>query len=92
VIVVQGLPRTVKQVIVPPIKCQGMKKKLVKVILSNVYWNGKGQWIEPFLGSGVVLFNVRPERALVNDINPHIVRLYQMIYAGNLPPEEVRTY
>lgn len=90
--IIQGLPRTVKQVIVPPIKCQGIKTKLVKFILSNISWNGKGRWIEPFLGSGVVLFNVQPERALLNDINPHIIRLYQMIYDGNLSPEQVRSY
>jgi DNA adenine methylase len=91
-VIIQGLPRTVKQVIVPPIKCQGIKTKLVKFILSNISWNGNGRWIEPFLGSGVVLFNVQPERALVNDINPHIIRLYQMIYDGSLSSEEVRAY
>jgi DNA adenine methylase len=90
--IVQGLPRIVKHVIVPPIKTQGIKTKLVKFILSNISWSGKGRWIEPFLGSGVVLFNVQPERALVNDINPHIIRLYQMIYDGSLSPEEVRLY
>jgi DNA adenine methylase len=91
-VIIQGLPRTVKHVIVPPIKCQGIKTKLVKFILNNISWNGKGRWIEPFLGSGVVLFNVQPERALVNDINPHIIRLYQMIYDGSLSSEEVRVY
>ncbi|MFQ3580405.1 MAG: Dam family site-specific DNA-(adenine-N6)-methyltransferase [Chloracidobacterium sp.] len=90
--IIQGLPRTVKQVIVPPIKCQGIKTKLVKFILSNISWNGKGRWIEPFLGSGAVLFNVQPERALLNDVNPHIIRLYQMIYDGSLSPEQVRLY
>jgi len=88
----QSLPRTVKQVIVPPIKCQGIKTKLVPFILSNICWNGNGRWVEPFLGSGVVLFNLQPERALVADINPHIIRLYQMIYDGSLSSEEVRGY
>jgi len=90
--IIQGLPRNVKHVVVPPIKCQGIKTKLVKFILNNISWNGIGRWIEPFLGSGVVLFNVQPERALVNDINPHIIRLYQMIYDGSLSSEEVRMY
>jgi DNA adenine methylase len=91
-VIIQSLPRATKHVIVPPIKCQGIKTKLVKFILNNISWNGKGRWIEPFLGSGVVLFNVQPERALVNDINPHIIRLYQMIYDGSLSSEEVRVY
>ncbi len=85
----QKLPRMVEKVIVPPIKCQGIKTKLVKSILSTISWNGKGRWIEPFLGSGVVLFNFQPERALINDINPHIINLYKMICEGSLSPEEV---
>lgn len=89
---IQKLPRTVKRVIIPPIKCQGIKTKLVNFILSNISWNGKGRWIEPFLGSGVILFNVQPRRALVNDINPHIIRLYKMIYDGDLSPDHVRSY
>jgi DNA adenine methylase len=86
------LPKNIRKVLIPPTKSQGIKTKLVKFILSNISWSGKGRWIEPFLGSGVVLFNVQPERALVNDINPHIIRLYQMLYDGDLAPEEVRLY
>ncbi|ABY36538.1 MAG TPA: DNA adenine methylase [Chloroflexus aurantiacus] len=88
----RGLPRTVQRVIVPPIKCQGIKTKLTKFILSNISWHGQGRWIEPFLGSGAVLFNVQPDYAIVNDINPHIIRLYQMIYEGKIFPETVRKY
>jgi len=83
------LPKNIHKVVMPPIKLHGAKTRLVKFILSNISWDGKGKWIEPFLGSGVVLFNVQPERALVNDINPHNIRLYQMIYNGDLTPEEV---
>jgi len=86
------LPKNVYRVVMPPIKLHGTKTKLVKFILNNISWDGKGRWIEPFLGSGVVLFNVQPKRALVNDINPYIIRLYQMIYNGDLTSEEVRVY
>lgn len=86
------LPRQVKRVIVPPIKCQGIKTKLVPFILSNVKWDGRGRWIEPFLGSGVVLFNVQPERALVSDSNIHIITLYKRIADGSLTPERVEAY
>ena len=86
------LPKNIQKVVIPPIKSQGIKTKLVRWITSNITWSGKGRWIEPFLGSGVVLFNVQPERALVNDINPHIIKLYQMLYDGDLLPEEVRAY
>ena len=77
---------------IPPIKCQGIKTKLVEFILSNIRWNGQGRWIEPLLGSGVVLFSVQPERALVNDINPHIINLYRQIYAGVITASHVSDY
>ncbi|MBI5301099.1 MAG: Dam family site-specific DNA-(adenine-N6)-methyltransferase [Chloroflexi bacterium] len=87
------LPRTdVKFVTVPPIKCQGIKTKLVPFILSNLRWDGRGRWVEPFLGSGVVLFNVQPECALVNDSNPHIINLYQRIFKDALTAEMVQTH
>ena len=76
----------------PPIKCQGIKTKLVPFILRNVRWNGQGRWIEPFLGSGVVLFNVQPERALASDTNVHIITLYQQIAGGSLTPRMVESF
>lgn len=64
---------------VPPIKCQGIKTKLVPMILRNIERSPEGLWIEPFLGSGVVALNVTPKRALLADSNPHIIRFYQAI-------------
>ncbi len=85
----EPLPRTVNHLLVPPIKCQGIKTKLVPFILENIRWDGRGRWIEPFLGSGVVLLNVQPPRALINDSNPHIITLYKRIYSGDLTPQMV---
>lgn len=86
------LPRFIGKVLVPPVKCQGIKTKLVPFILSSISWQGKGRWIEPFLGSGVVVFNVQPERAFLCDTNPHIIRLYKQIQAGKLTPETVTAF
>lgn len=83
------LPREIPHIIVPPIKCQGIKTKLVPFIAANICWDGCGRWIEPFLGSGVVAFNVQPERALLNDSNPHIITLYQQIHQGKITPRRV---
>ena len=66
------LPKHIDRVVVPPIKCQGIKTKLVDFIASTIKWNGNGRWIEPFVGSGVVLFNIQPEKALASDTNKHI--------------------
>lgn len=83
-------PLIVEKVVVPPIKCQGIKTKLVPFILSNILWNGKGRWIEPFLGSGVVLFNARPDRAIALDKNPHIIKFYKDIQEGKITGEAVK--
>lgn len=77
---------------IPPIKCQGIKTKLTGFILENVQWSGEGKWIEPFLGSGVVLFSAQPKRAIACDINPHIIAFYQKISDGSLTPGLVREH
>lgn len=65
--------------LVPPIKCQGIKTKLVHWIRAIVPSESHGYWIEPFMGSGVVAFNIRPRKALLADSNPHLVAFYQAI-------------
>lgn len=76
-----SLPLQLQRVGVPPIKCQGIKTKLVPFILSQIQWcdNGTATWVEPFLGSGAIVFNLRPQRALLADSNHHIIRFYQAI-------------
>ncbi|MBW4691452.1 MAG: Dam family site-specific DNA-(adenine-N6)-methyltransferase [Lyngbya sp. HA4199-MV5] len=71
---------------VPPIKCQGIKTKLAPFILSQIQWAEKdrSQWIEPFLGSGVVVFNLAPKRALLTDTNQHIIAFYRSIQDGRI--------
>lgn len=86
------LPRVSAKPIIPPLKCQGIKTKLVNFILSNIQWDGQGRWVEPFLGSGVVLFSVQPDRAVVNDLNPHIINLYRKIYEGHITASMVVDY
>jgi len=70
---------TYRRTIIPPIKCQGIKTKLVPWIRSIAPDFVTGRWIEPFMGSGVVALNIQPDRALLADSNPHIIRFYQAI-------------
>ena len=86
------LPRAVDGTYVPPIKCQGIKTKLVPFILRSIHWSGRGRWVEPFLGSGVVLFNVSPPRAYAADTNPHIIRFYRDVASGVVTPRLVREH
>jgi DNA adenine methylase len=77
---------------VPPIKCQGIKTKLVPFIKNSIEWDAKGTWIEPFTGSGVVGFNLAPKYALFSDTNPHLIRFYQDIKDGIITSGIVKSY
>lgn len=77
-------PKNIHKVDVPPIKCQGIKTKLIPFIAQNIFWEGKGVWIEPFLGSGVVAFNLKPENALLCDTNQHIIKFYQSLQNNSI--------
>lgn len=79
------------RIIVPPLKSQGIKTKLVPWIQALVP-EVKGRWIEPFLGTGVVAFNSGCKRALLSDANPHIITFYQQIQQGSISPGRVRAY
>ncbi|WP_207691649.1 DNA adenine methylase [Desulfonema limicola] len=46
--------------------------------------NFSGKWIEPFMGSGVVAYNVKPERAILCDSNPHLIAFYNSIKNGKI--------
>jgi DNA adenine methylase len=77
---------------VPPIKSQGIKTKLVPWIQSIVPEDFNGTWIEPFMGTGAVAFNVAPRRAVLCDTNPHLVNFYVSIASGEVTPEIVKEY
>lgn len=78
--------------LVPPLKCQGIKTKLVSSIKQIADSRQYARWIEPFCGSCVVALNVQPKVALLADTNIHIIRLYQEIQRGEITPAEVRSF
>ena len=79
------------RLIVPPIKSQGIKTKLVPWI-KELIPQTEGRWIEPFLGTGVVAFNSGFDKALLCDTNPHIIDFYESIRTGTVSPLLVRAY
>jgi DNA adenine methylase len=79
------------KIITPPIKSQGIKTKLVPWI-KTILPASRGRWIEPFLGTGVVAFNMGYKGALLNDSNPHIIELYRDIQSGLITPQNTRDY
>lgn len=80
------------RVFVPPIKIQGIKTKLIPLIKQSVAMESDSVWVEPFMGSGVVGFNIEPHRAIFADTNPHIIEFYNQIKAEAITPYSVREY
>jgi len=78
--------------LVPPLKCQGIKTKLVGEIHALARTPGFHRWVEPFCGSCVVAFNIQPKKALLSDSNIHIIRLYQEIQSGNLTAAAAKSF
>lgn len=85
------MKETSRKVIVPPIKSQGIKTKLVPWIM-DLAPKTNGRWIEPFLGTGVVAFNSRYKKAILNDSNPHIINFYRQIQSGELTAAKMKHY
>ncbi len=67
------------KVFIPPIKIQGIKTKLIPIIADNIAIDENTLWIEPFMGSGVVGFNLAPKNAIFADLNPYIIQFYKAI-------------
>lgn len=80
------------KILVPPIKCQGIKTKLIPFILKNVNRDSKGIWIEPFVGTGVVALNIAPSKAILTDKNRYIIKLYQGIQNKSITSQSVRCF
>jgi len=77
---------------VPPLKIQGIKTKAIPFIWDSIKWNISGRWIEPFVGSAVVPLNFMPERALLADANPHLIRFYHAVQQKSLTGNTVRIF
>ena len=81
-----------EHVYVPPIKIQGIKTKLVPLIRECVCLEPGAVWREPFMGSGVVGFNIEPHLAVFSVINPHIINFYNYIKEGRITHCLVRDF
>lgn len=78
--------------LVPPIKCQGIKTKLVSDIQDLAMNREFVRWVEPFCGSCVVALNLQPAKALLCDSNLHIVNFYRGIQQRKITPAIVRGF
>lgn len=62
----------------PLLKWAGGKTQLLVEIHAR-FPKSFNAYIEPFFGGGAVFFSLRPERAVIADINPELVNLYRSV-------------
>jgi site-specific DNA-adenine methylase len=66
----------------PPLKWAGGKRWLVPHI--EPFWreHEKRRYVEPFCGGLAVALGLKPERAVLNDLNPHLINFYEQLRRG----------
>jgi DNA adenine methylase len=66
----------------PPLKWAGGKRWQVQHVLP--YWQAAGnrRLVEPFAGGLAVTLGLMPKRALLNDVNPHLINFYKHLKQG----------
>lgn len=78
--------------LVTPIKIQGKKTKLIDTIRNEVGDVSNKIWVEPFLGSAEVLFNINPKYAYVSDNNEYIISFFNAIKNGTIDENVARRF
>ncbi|MGH2390857.1 MAG: DNA adenine methylase [Chloroflexota bacterium] len=66
----------------PPLKWAGGKRWLVPHLLPIWERHRHRRLIEPFCGGLAVTLGLLPRRALLNDVNPHVINFYRQLRAG----------
>ncbi len=64
--------------IAPFVKWAGGKRQLLDKISERMP-NSYNNYFEPFIGGGAVLFELRPQKAVINDINSALTNAYRII-------------
>ncbi|HSX35945.1 MAG TPA: DNA adenine methylase [Patescibacteria group bacterium] len=59
----------------PFVKWLGGKTKLLPQ-LTDLLPESYNKYYEPFVGGGALFFSLKPARAVINDLNPHLINLY----------------
>lgn len=75
-------------VLAPAIKYAGGKRWLVPLLRAIYLRHRSKTLVEPFVGGMSVALGLQPERAILNDANPHLINLYNQMQLGlriNIP-------
>lgn len=74
----------------PPLKWAGGKRWLVPEIRKLWSRTGNRRIVEPLCGGLAVTLGLMPERAILNDINPHTINFYRALKRGLRIPKSLR--
>ena len=66
----------------PPLKWAGGKRWQVPYLQPLWEPHGRKRLVEPFCGGLAVALGLAPDRALLNDANPHLIHFYQWLQRG----------
>ena len=66
----------------PPLKWAGGKRWQVPILRPLWEAHQHRRLVEPFCGGLAVPLGLRPQRALLNDLNPHLVNFYRWVQRG----------
>ena len=66
----------------PPLKWAGGKRWLLPQLVALWWPHRKRRYVEPFCGGLAAALGLRPETALLNDINPHLINFYKHLQRG----------
>lgn len=79
------MPMIETEVLGPPLKWAGGKRWLV-ARLRPLFGRFPGvRLVEPFVGGMSIALGLRPARALLSDVNPHLVNFYRTLQSGQWP-------
>lgn len=80
--------------LVPPLKSQGIKTKLLPWIRELLLHSqvAPRTWREPFLGTGVIPLNLPFHRFALSDANPHIIRFYDALKCGQISSRTIKKF
>lgn len=74
----------------PPLKWAGGKRWQLPYL--RPLWEGQTsrRLVEPFCGGLAVTLGLQPDRALVNDVNTHVIHFYEWLKRGLVTPLKMR--
>ena len=75
----------------PPLKWAGGKRWLLGTLAPIFERHRAKRLVEPFVGGMAITLGLQPTRALVNDVNPHLINFYRQIQGSlALSEQELR--